>query len=153
MRTLSLCLVALAAVGCSAVEVVNMSDTTVVVQVTVPDRSGSVTRSIPAREASLFTSEHGGTYSVGTLPDRNYLELLQRLRSEISGRLFLEGASLSAADATRLQLQIIDIDREIKQEQSNSRGGFCRGRLPDWESARAVIAFDEAARRYRVDCF
>jgi hypothetical protein len=138
--------------GCSGVEVLNTTESSVTVQVTVPDRSGSVTRSISAGEMSLFFSEHGGSYTVGTIPDQRFLETLQSLRSEISGRLFLQGGNLSAGEVEQLQIRLIDIDRILKETQSNSRSGSCGGRIPDLEVARVVISYDEAEGRYRVGC-
>ena len=138
--------------GCSVVRVQNASDSSVTVQVSVPDRSGSVTRVIRAGEVSDFISEHGGSYSVGTIPGQTYLSSLRNLRTLISGRLFEEHAALSGAEVARLVENMNAVDQMLEQARSNADGAYCRGRLPDMDSAVAVISFDESTGRYVISC-
>ncbi|MBT8395714.1 MAG: hypothetical protein HKO65_06560 [Gemmatimonadetes bacterium] len=152
MLRLTLPLMVLFLAGCSMLTVVNSTDGPVTVQVEVPGRKWAVTRRIRGPDgASDFISEHGGSYNVGVIPDERYLSLLKTLRAEVSGRLFI-GASLNAQEVEGLVRTLNDVDRMLEQVTSSVGPAFCRGRLPEMESATAVITFNASTGQYHVSC-
>ena len=152
MRKLIPLLLLLFAGGCSSVEVVNTGSLTVTVQVTVPDRSGAITRVIRSGESSVFITEHGGTYSVATIPSESYRTTLENLQSMLTRRLFNESITLTAEEAERIGANLKNLDDMLERLRSNADGVSCSGRIPDWESATVIISYDEMSGSSRIVC-
>ena len=144
-----LCMFALS--GCSEIYITNISELNVRVSVNTPDSGSPSTRLVrPASIASVFSS-NGGRYTVTVLPDEEYRGLLEDLQSEISEKLFKEGAALSVADVTRLTQRMNEIDQALER-LDDQFGASCVGYVPDYESVTAYVSWDFTASQFVLEC-
>jgi hypothetical protein len=137
-------------IGCSFVEVVNTSELSARVSVTVPDAGGSTTEYIkPGGTMDVFSST-GGRYTVQVLPDEKYRQLLLDLQNEISNKLFTEGKTLTGNDVTRLVNQLNDIDDQL--EKLAEEGASCQGTVPEYETVVVVLSWDLDSNNWVLSC-
>ena len=151
-RQLPLLIVLLAAFlsGCSFVRIQNVSASSVTVLVTVPDAGNGYTRSIDSGGIVDVFSSHGGRYTVTVVPSEQYRSILERLRDDISDRLFEEGATLTAEEVGQLVENLNHIDRLL--EDLAEPGASCSGRLPDYETAVVVVSYDDFKGEWVLSC-
>ena len=147
LATMSL---ALLLASCSFVRIQNVSDANATVLVRVPDSSQGYTRTVrPGAIIDVF-SGHGGRYTITMLPDEQYRQLLEDLRTEVSRRLFEEGASLSADDVSRLVERLNDADNELARLAQP--GATCSGYLPDFDTVVVTLAWDFTTNQWALAC-
>lgn len=141
---------ALALGGCSFVEVQNISDVEVRVVVRTPDSGRGYTRLIESGAIDSFFSAHGGRYTIQTLPNEEYRQLVLDVREQIATRLFEERDTLSPSDVAELVSRMEQLTENLEllvQEQ-----GSCSGNVPDFETVLAVVNWNEFDGRWVVSC-
>ncbi len=136
--------------GCTFVEVQNLSDLNARVLVRTPDSGSGYTRLVGSGEVASVFSGYGGRYTVTTLPNEAYRNLLIDLQAEISRRLFEERATLSGAEVARLVTRIQEISTLL--DDLAQKGASCAGNVPDFESALVVLVWDEQANNWEMTC-
>jgi hypothetical protein len=134
--------------GCTTVDVINLSESNVRVQISLPDGTSTVRLVRPAGSTSTF-STHGGVVTISALPDEEYRNLLESIRAEISNRLMSEGAVLSPDDVSVLVQRLDDIDEAIARIKPH---GSCTVSAPDFASVTAFLNWDQAAENISVSC-
>ncbi len=147
---LILALVGLALSGCSVVEVLNLSEVSVRVLVTMPDSSGGHTRLVGSGETAEMFSSHGGAYTVTTLPNEEYRQLVLDVRDQLSRRLFEERASLSAAEVAELVQRITPLEAAVAGLAGEQ--GSCGNTVPDFGAATVTVVWDEIDGRWSLSC-
>lgn len=136
--------------GCTFVRIQNVTEIRARVVVVVPDSANSSTRLVkPGGIVDVF-STHGGRYRVSIIPDAEYVQFMENLRTEISNRLFNQGATLTANEVANLTGRLNEIDEMIKRETNISAA--CSGSVPDFETAVVIVSFDEARSSWVVSC-
>ncbi len=146
-----LLLVVLALSGCSFIRIQNISDARLRVLVRVPDNRKGYTRSIqPGQIVDVFSGQ-GGRYSVTTLPDEQYRQLLIELRAEVSRRLFVDRQNLSADDVALLTSRLNDADSELERLNSGD-SAFCAGFVPEFETVVVTAAWDLYEQNWSLVC-
>lgn len=136
--------------GCTFVRVINLSDLNARVQVYTPDSGSGYTRLVRAAGSVDVFAGHGGGYRVVMLPDEEYRALLDDIRTQITERLFTEGASLSAEDVRNLVQRLEAVDQALADLQEV--GGSCRGQVPDFETAIAIVNWNAEANNWSLEC-
>ena len=87
-KWLFIVLLLLALSACSEIQLQNVSEFRVRVLVRTPDNSQGYTRFLGPGTVNSVISGHGGRYSVTTLPDAQYEQLLNDIRDQITIRPF-----------------------------------------------------------------
>ena len=136
--------------SCSFVSMLNISANTATVSVRVPDSSKSYVRTIPSGGSVEIFSSHGGRYTITMIASEQYLDILNRLRSQIETRLFTERETLAPEDVSSLVENLNHIDKLL--EQAKEPGSTCSGYVPDYETASVVISFDDFNNAWIVEC-
>lgn len=136
--------------GCVTFDLINLSELNIRVMVHTPDSSRGVTKFLrPAGVDGTF-SEFGGSYRIAILPDEEYRQLLLDLQSQITTRLFEEGAALSASDVANLTARVSEIDRAL--EDLARPLPFCAGQAPDWSNVQAIVNYNTTINDYVIEC-
>ncbi len=152
-KTAVLAFLALAALllsGCTFIRIQNVSDVSVRVAVLVPDSGAASTRSVSSGGLVDVFSSHGGRYTVTVVPSEQYRETLLTLQQQISDRLFVERATLTAAEVGQLVQNLNHITDLLAELELP--GASCSGNVPDFETAVVVISFDSPNNAWQLSC-
>ena len=136
--------------GCSFIRVQNVSEANVRVLVRTPDSNRGYTRVVTSGSVIDVFSSHGGRYTITTLPNEQYRALLNDLQQQVSERLFTEGKTLSAADVARLVERLNDIDHLLAT--LGDADTSCSGNVGDFDTAVAVVVWDETQQQWALTC-
>jgi hypothetical protein len=150
LTAVPLILLGLVLTGCSEVVVHNLSELQVRVLVRVPDEARGHTRVVRPADTEAFFSTTGGRYTVTTLPDEEYRQLLLDLQAEVGRRLFEERATLSAADVGRLVETLSSVDSQL--DRMGEEGASCQGHVPDFESVAVILTWDIGTSKWVLSC-
>ncbi len=136
--------------NCSFVRIQNVSAGTATVSVKVPDSGKAYVRNVPSGGIVDVFSSHGGGYTITMIAGEKYLALLHRLRSQIETKLFAESQTLTAEEVALLVENLNNIDRLL--EQTREPGATCSGYVPDYETAVAIISYDDINATWVLNC-
>ena len=143
-------IVLLGASGCVTFDVINLAETNARVLLQIPDQQNGVTRSIPPAGSTSTFSTHGGSFSVRTLPDEQYRQLLNDLEAEISRRLWDERETLTAEDVARLVRRLEDVNSQL--ERLSEIGASCSGTAPDFAAVTIILSWDLQQQNWYLEC-
>lgn len=141
---------ALVMTACVTVEVANISETRARVRITLPDTPSGYTRLVRAGQSTSTFSEYGGTVTVTVLPDEQYRQLLQDLRTEITRRLFEDRQTLSASDVSTLVNRLNDVEESMAQLERE--GASCSVRTSDFATVTAILSWDDSISNWSLSC-
>lgn len=146
-----LSLATLALSGCTFIRVQNIADSGLRVRVQTPDGDQASTRYIEGGGiVEVFTAE-GGAFTVSTLPDEQYREILEKLQSDISNRLFEEQGTLTASEVSQLVQNMQQIEKLLADLAAENQV-TCSGFVPDFETAIVTAYYDTEADRWTLNC-
>ena len=145
---LSLLIALILLTGCLDINIINLAEIDVRVRIQTPD-GGNYTKVVKAGGTASSFSEHGGAFTISTLPNEAYIQLLKSLREEISLRLFTETSTLSAEDVKTLVARLNEINQALDSLKDDAS---CSGSAPDFSTVSAFISWDEQAEKWRVEC-
>ena len=136
--------------SCSFVRIQNVAATTATVSVRVPDSGKAYVRTIRSGAIVDVFSSHGGGYTITMIASERYLDTLNRLRSQIETRLFAERQTLTAEQVAQLVQNLNHIEQLL--EDTKLPGASCRGYVPDFDTAVAVVSFDDFNSMWELSC-
>ena len=110
-------LLALILSSCSFVRIQNIAASQATVSVLVPDSGKAYVRNVESGGiVDVFTSG-GGRYTISMIASEQYLDILNRLRSQIETRLFQERQTLTAEEVRQLVENLNHIDRLLEESR------------------------------------
>lgn len=143
-------LLALFLSGCSFVRIINVSAAPATVSVNVPDNGKAYVRTVSSGGIVDVFSSHGGGYTITMIPSEQYLEILNRLRSNIETRLFAERQTLTSEEVRQLVENLNHIDSLL--EETRLPGASCRGYVPEFDTAVVTISIDFDTNAWILQC-
>lgn len=147
---LLLLLCALFVGGCVAMEVQNVADVEVRVLIRTPDSGRGYTRLVESGEVAATFSTQGGSFTISTLPNEEYRQLVLDVREQLATRLYEERATLSASDVAEIVQRMTQLTENLEllvKEQAS-----CSGSVTDFGSVTAIVAWNELDGKWTVNC-
>lgn len=143
-------LLALFLSGCSFIRIQNVAAGEATVSVTVPDSGKAYVKTVPSGGIVDVFSSHGGGYTITMIASEQYIEILNRLRSQIETRLFEEGQTLTTEEVRLLVQNLHHIDQQL--EETRLPGTSCGGYVAEFDTAVVTIAFDDFNNSWILEC-
>lgn len=136
--------------SCTYVNIQNVSGGEATVSVKVPDSNKSYVRTVPSGGSVEIFSSHGGGYTITMIASEVYLDILNRLRTQIETRLFTERQALTTEEISSLVENLNKVNQLL--EQAKEPGASCSGYVPDFETAYVVISINDFNNAWNVVC-
>lgn len=145
-----LLLCAFLAGGCVSFDVQNLSDVDTRVLIRTPDSGRGYTRLVESGEVASTFSTQGGSFTISTLPNEEYRQLVLDVREQLGTRLFEESASLSASEVAEIVQRIAQLTENL--EALGREGGSCSGSVTDFGSVTGIITWNDIEQKWSVVC-
>lgn len=136
--------------GCVSIDVQNVADVEVRVLIRTPDSGRGYTRLVESGQVASTFSTQGGSFTISTLPNEEYRQLVLDVREQLATRLYEERATLSPSDVAEIVQRITQLTENLEllgQEQAS-----CSGSVTDFGSVTAIITWDDVAQKWSVVC-
>lgn len=147
---LLLLLCALFVGGCVGIDVQNVAEVEVRVLIRTPDSGRGYTRLVESGEVASTFSTQGGTFTISTLPNEEYRQLVLDVREQLATRLYEERATLSPSDVADIVQRITQLTENLEllgREQTS-----CSGSVTDFGTVTAIVSWDEANGKWSLVC-
>lgn len=136
--------------GCVSIDVQNVSEVDTRVLIRPPDSGRGYTRLVESGGIASTFSTQGGSFSITTLPNEEYRQLVMEVREQLGRRLFEEGATLTPAEVAEIVQRMAQLSENLEllgEEQTS-----CSGSVTDFGSVTAVLSWDESAGKWVLTC-
>lgn len=136
--------------GCVGIDVQNVADVEVRVLIRTPDSGRGYTRLVESGEVASTFSTQGGTFTISTLPNEEYRQLVLDVREQLATRLYEERATLSPSDVADIVQRITQLTENLEllgREQTS-----CSGSVTDFGTVTAIVSWDEANGKWSLVC-
>ena len=136
--------------GCVSIDVQNMSEVDTRVLIRPPDSGRGYTRLVEAGGIASTFSTQGGGFTITSLPNEEYRQLILDVREQLGTRLFEESATLTPAGVAELVQRMAQLTENLEllgEEQAS-----CSGSVTDFGSVTAVLSWNEAAGKWALAC-
>lgn len=136
--------------GCVGIDVQNVAEVEVRVLIRTPDSGRGYTRLVNAGEVASTFSTQGGTFTISTLPNEEYRQLVLDVREQLATRLYEERATLSPSDVADIVQRITQLTENLEllgQEQAS-----CSGSVTDFGTVTAIVSWDDANGKWSLTC-
>ncbi|HEX8230470.1 MAG TPA: hypothetical protein VF826_14315 [Chloroflexia bacterium] len=148
-RALLLMVLGLVLVGCSSINVENLStDQTARVTMYLPDRSGSTSFTLAPSQSGSELTVDSGLVVILVMPNEEYIKQLEEMKKYYQA--VLRVPTFSEADYKDATKKVKDFDDKIKA--ASLGGNSCYVRVADDADVVASVDWDESNLTWKITC-
>lgn len=136
--------------ACVSIDVQNASEVDTRVLIRPPDSGRGYTRLVESGGVASTFSTQGGGFTITTLPNEEYRQLVMRVREQLGTRLFEESATLTPSDVAEIVQRMSELTENL--ESLGKEQASCSGSVTDFGSVTAVLSWDAAAGKWALAC-